>query len=337
MWRFIKFATVTVIAGLLGVFAFAMPADAGAPPINITANVNLRTGPSTSADIITVMPEGSKPTYVCYKFGERVGGEGNLGTELWFKVTYGFATGYYTSYYDDVPLSKQSNITANYYIMECLTDNDITDVYDVVPSTDPETMSRESYDRTVAANWALQNAQAVRTNTFADCTWFVSQALWAGGLDQTSTWNGYGVRRGTILTQPGTNTARIAPELTAYLQERFDVAVVPLTDEVFRDNSVPEAQPGDVIAYNWNSGSTLGSTDEPVSIDEWILGVDHLAFVVSIANGNYPEVSEWGTVAIRESYAKRGWTWSALNNDWLQAVNDTKEVEAVLIHFNLPN
>ncbi|MGD8373410.1 MAG: amidase domain-containing protein [Candidatus Woesebacteria bacterium] len=164
----------------------------------------------------------------------------------------------------------------------------------------------------------------VRGNMFADCTWFVSQALWAGGLHQTSMWNSYLSRQGAVLSQPGTDTARGAPNLVSYLQQRFPVTLVDLRD-VFSTNVVSKARLGDIIAYDWENDGTT----------------DHLAFIVNIAPGQYPEVSEWGTLPIQESYKKRGWTWSDLNGAWLQEVyprkaDGTGGVNARLLHFNLP-
>jgi len=164
----------------------------------------------------------------------------------------------------------------------------------------------------------------VRGNLFADCTWFVSQALWAGGFHQTSWWNSYESRQGSVLSQPGTDIARGSPNLVNYLQQRFPVTVQDLRDK-FSTNAVPLAKPGDIIAYDWENDGQI----------------DHLAFVVDIAPGQYPEVSEWGTLPIQESYSKRGWTWSELSRTWLQQVYPRRSdgkggVTAKLIHFNLP-
>jgi len=149
----------------------------------------------------------------------------------------------------------------------------------------------------------------------------VSQALWAGGLHQTSYWNSYNGRKGgkNPIPQPATVTAMAAPELVRYVQERFDVEVKDLD---FAGNSAPLAQPGDIIAYQWNKR------------DKQPFEPDHLAFVVSIADGNYPEVAEWGTAPLRIPYQKRGWTWSELNGTWLQA--DNPKMVAKLLHFRNP-
>lgn len=202
---------------------------------------------------------------------------------------------------------------------------------DTTITVQPETRVAEPYNRSAAATWALNHAMDVRGNMFADCTWFISQALWAGGLHQTSTWNSYQGRQGAVLSQPGTDTARGAPNLASYLQQRFPVTIIPLNSDRFQNGRVPEAQPGDIIAYIWNVSA--GTALRPQN--NYIESIDHLALVTSITPGQYPEVSEWGTVPVRESYQKRGWTWSDLDHAWLQT--QTPNITAILIHFNLPN
>ena len=85
----------------------------------------------------------------------------------------------------------------------------------------------------------------------------------------------------------------------------------------FSDNRVPQAEIGDFVAYDWEADGHL----------------DHLAFIVAIAPGQYPVVSEWGLTSWgRPSpYQLRGWTWSALSNKWLQAKRP--RVRAMLVHI----
>jgi len=95
-------------------------------------------------------------------------------------------------------------------------------------------------------------------------------------------------------------------------------------------NAVPQAQPGDIIVYSWDGGKTY----------------DHMAFVVDIASGQYPEVSEWGTPDWTtwnylyyevhhpsEGYQKRGWTYSQKNHEWLQT-EYKGQARAYLLHIN---
>jgi hypothetical protein len=64
--------------------------------------------------------------------------------------------------------------------------------------------------------------------------------------------------------------------------------------------------------------------------------IDHLALVVNIAPGQYPEVSEWGTMHPASSYQKRGWTYSAKDKTWLQSLKRNKGIKAWLLHFEVP-
>jgi hypothetical protein len=314
-WRItLRSGIAATVVALLAVAGFAAPAGAANRSINIVSNVNIRPVPDTSQAPLALMPAGSRPQYICY-----VDGQNEDGTTKWFYINWNGVTGYYSSVADDVPLGDQWNIEGFYGITRCGTGADInqTPAQGTDLSVIPEEVSNEPYNRDAAVQWALNNAQAVRGNAFADCTWFVSQALWAGGLHQTSYWNSYESRQGSVLSQPGTDIARGADDLEKYLQRRF-----PITKEgllaAFRTNAVPDARPGDVIVYDWDSDGIF----------------DHLAFVVSIAPGQYPEVAEWGTVPVWEPYQKRGWTYSALHNNWLQ--QDYPGVTAELLHFNLP-
>jgi hypothetical protein len=86
---------------------------------------------------------------------------------------------------------------------------------------------------------------------------------------------------------------------------------------------------GDLILYDWGQGD----------------GISHVAFVVDVASGNYPVVSEMGqfdfgllNAAINKihhvtsPYTSRGWTWSALHKVWLQ--KRYPKMKAYLLHIN---
>ncbi len=170
-----------------------------------------------------------------------------------------------------------------------------------------------TYDRTAAVDWALANAQDPQGSGEL-CTWFVSEALWAGGLPQTSTW------------QQGTYAATYVQGLVNYLAANYPVSWINITGDL-TTNAVPQAEPGDIIVYSWNGNSTL----------------NHMAFVVGIASGDYPEVSEWGQFDFTSHpwykifnpsspYVERGWTWSVMSGEWLQ--QEHPNMTAYLLHFN---
>lgn len=322
--RIVTGAMAVIAASAAGVAVHATPAGDSqrielvantTRTITITSDVRIRPTPDTSQRWLGVMPAGSHPRYICYTDGENV-----QGTTKWFRVAWNGMEGYYSSVADDVPMNRQNNIEGYYGIPRCGTGADINQgsASNATVTVIPEQRVVEPYNRDAAVQWALNNAQAIRGNMFADCTWFVSQGLWAGGLSQTSWWNSYAKRQGAVLSQPGTDIARGAPNLVRYLQERFPISKQVLDDE-FTSNALPIAQPGDIIAYDWTNDGVI----------------DHLAIVVNIAPGDYPEVSEWGTQAVWEPYAKRGWTWSELHHQWLRQNNPN--VTAQLLHFDLPN
>lgn len=164
------------------------------------------------------------------------------------------------------------------------------------------------YNRNASARWALAHAQDSQCAA-ALCTDFASKALNNGGFSQSSTW------------KPGTRAWAYVPDFKSYMLNTYSCTWTDITSK-FATNAVPAAQVGDIIIYDWEGNGSL----------------DHTSFVVNIASGSYPEVSEWGTVDAtrlscrRASYAKRGWTWSANSNKWLQQAYP--KVRAYLLHIN---
>ncbi|SDV00755.1 Putative amidase domain-containing protein [Microlunatus sagamiharensis] len=177
------------------------------------------------------------------------------------------------------------------------------------------------YNRSAAASWALAHAKdAPGLLDASGCTWFVSKALWRGGFPTDQTWTPEGSHRSTVRTTPGSLAAWAAPEFLVYIQSHYDVVATPLD---FGTNSVPEAEVGDFIAYDWEGDGQ----------------VDHLSFITNIASDQYPEVSEWGTgytinrnIPGPASYTKRGWTYSENDHGWFQAVGH-ENIKATLYHF----
>lgn len=175
-------------------------------------------------------------------------------------------------------------------------------------------------DRESVRNWALAHAKDPELFIAPGCTWFVSQALFAGGAPMDDTWTMNGSHSHGLLQ--GSVTAWSADQLVTYLEAHYSVTVVPLTFSP-TTNAVPQAEPGDIIAYKW---------DSPTS------PVNHLSLVTGSAPGDYPLVSEWGVGSIINAgatqYQQRGWTYSANSNQWLQW--SYPNVSAVLLHFNDP-
>lgn len=266
-----------------------------------------RSAPQYQARTGTAASEGTPVDPGCWSRGEAITNPDGYTSDIWVLDTSGL-------YWSEAWLE-----TGSYGIPEGLPEcgTEQTD--------EPDTANREvAYDRNAAVDWARAHAMEMppQYGRIPACTWFVSQALWAGGLPQDGTWNATDARAHSGGTD-GTLTAWAANELTGYLLDTYDTVQVPMS---FTGNAVPEAVVGDVVAYDWDSDGT----------------VDHLAFVTGIAEGQYPEVSEWGVgqwgvPGVVEGlgpagYTSRGWTYSDNHGRWLQ--DDHPDVSASLIHFN---
>jgi hypothetical protein len=191
----------------------------------------------------------------------------------------------------------------------------------------PATQASATYKGNSAASWAIAHAKDPQIAS-TECTWFVSQALWAGGLPQSTQWNATATHSGGILTGtlPGTLTAWVVPDLVSYLEGHFAVTWTSLGN--MSTNAVPEAAIGDIIVYDWHNNGTM----------------DHMAIITRFASGDYPLVSEMGQFDWTgepwdylhhpsSSYAQRGWTWSQGNGEWLET-EFGGSARAYLLHFD---
>lgn len=279
--------------------------DAQSAPIRIVGTggqgVNLRSGPSTSYSILGKIPEGVSPDYHCYAFGQRIGGGPGVGTVLWWRVSYRGRTGYYSSAYDNVPYSWQTDrgLQLHYTLFRCN-----------MPA--PRIVR---YDRGAAVRWALAHAkdpQPAWPNP--SCAWFGSNVLMKGGLPKTNEWTD------AWLPRPP-RAATYTPALVSYLQRAGLAKVISLRSRFAAGkNAVPEARPGDLIVYDWDDDGTY----------------DHTSVVVRISPGSYPDVAEWGTAegpGTRSKYVMRGWTWreKAPKPGWLRRTYP--DVTAILVHI----
>ncbi len=84
-------------------------------PIAVMSAVNIRPGPSTSSGApLTTMPTGTSPGFLCWTTGPVIG-----GVDVWFKVYWSGATGYYASAFDNSSYTTDSQITSKYAIPNC--------------------------------------------------------------------------------------------------------------------------------------------------------------------------------------------------------------------------
>lgn len=288
-------ALVAVV--LTGLLVGASPARAAtfAGTVSGTGGEGLfvRPGPSQDSGApITKLAEGTFVTIDCYRAGQVVAGYWYTG-DTWQHITspvVGWVTDTYLNTGHNGPLPGEPACT-----------------------TTTPTKPNPFYNRTKAKNWALaMGDQPYDHAQAAGCTWFVSRALWNGGFPKSATWTDKG-SHGTLRRLPGTATAWVADKFVAYLRSRFPVANYRLD---FKTSAVPQAQIGDVIAYDWEGDGH----------------VDHVAFVVNIGKNQYPDVAEWGVSGSRRTpYKKRGWSWSELSHNWMSKVYP--KGRATLIHI----
>ena len=169
-------------------------------------------------------------------------------------------------------------------------------------------VNASTYDWRKANFWALSHAQDQQPG-FNGCAWFVSNALWVGGMPKSKTWTDAGGQPSKkVGWLPGTNTARLAEELYNYLKKQPGVKLLQITDRYDpRKTAVPEARPSDVVAYDWDGNGH----------------VDHVSLVVTLAPNSYPVVSEWGSAPDGKvsPYQYRGWSWSQNNGRWQKQVH----------------
>jgi hypothetical protein len=327
-------AVVTMVVALVSVAL----ASAISAPIHISGTagegVYIRPQPNTSQAPVGWMPEGASPDYNCFVWGQNVS-----GVPIWFNVNYNGVTGYYASFYDDSIYHSNEELTAKYGVPLCGS----APAASPPPSSPPPAASppggstggggspiiNAGYNRDGTVAWALMHAKDNQPR-LAMCAWFVSHALWAGGLPMVpGVWSDQGnySRLGG-----GTAAEWQVPNLKDFLFSHYSSTYTNITANL-KTNAVPQAERGDLIFYDWEKNPGEGIT--------------HVAIMVGMAPGNYPEVAEMGQFdfglihgiinrinPINSGYQKRGWTWSQVSRPqvWLQ--DKYPHMKAYLFHFN---
>jgi outer membrane protein assembly factor BamE (lipoprotein component of BamABCDE complex) len=310
---FALLAASTLAAGALGITSATLVSNASAAskPIFTVMNTSetlpdgvwFRSSPHT-ADTDRVTGHGvyknERVQLECYAWGDAVGAYHN---RLWYYVLNVTR-----------PVNKgktnQGYLNAHY-----INDGKAANQVDAgVPQCGAQsTTVNASYNRTVAVNWVLAHARDPQGNGGL-CTWFVSSALWTGGMPKTAGW------------KPGVASATWVGNFVNYFRGNVSATWTDITPNL-KTNAVPQAEAGDIIVYDWNGDHVY----------------DHMSFVDDITSGRYPEVSEMGQFNFkthpwyyvthpRSPYVKRGWTWSAMHHEWLQQVYP--RMRAYLLHIN---
>ena len=168
------------------------------------------------------------------------------------------------------------------------------------------------FDRDAAVAFANLHWDATERIKDKDCTWFVSQALWAGGLPRTDLWTDNNqIPAESYGSNPG-------PSRSAVGADRFKNAVIAAGYATIReiswsDLSAGRAQRGDVIGYDWDNGVANGV-------------LDHLAIVTRIAPSGAPMLNQHSP-----AQRDRLWSWSRTSDNWIQKAKPWSRV--YLIHI----
>jgi hypothetical protein len=178
---------------------------------------------------------------------------------------------------------------------------------------------RGSYSGVQACRWAVANWSKPPRFLDDDCTWFVSQALWAGGMPKDDLWTSaeWDISELAIkslhstkgpFAYPGpSRTAATADLLVNYLVNTNQATRTKIR---WSDNTAGGAKIGDIIAYHWNKvGTGPGEDRYPWTID-------HVSLVTAFS-GTYPLVTQH-----TDAQHDRGWSWSLDANQgkggWIQ-------------------
>ena len=172
----------------------------------------------------------------------------------------------------------------------------------------------DAMDRLETARQAHNLLDAGYTVPWSDCTYYVSSALWLGGLAPTDEWTPKTSDPAKLASQkmlnPGPSKAAAnADDFTKYM-ERTRTAEVKLIK--WSDQTASGAELGDVIAYHWEQGKA----------DH----IDHLAIVTGFTKDHHPTVSQHSPTQ-RDRY----WSWSLEANNWIEFARPGSH--AYLIHF----
>lgn len=151
--------------------------------------------------------------------------------------------------------------------------------------------AQAAINRSAAVSWAVKNYQAKERFPGNDCTWFVSQALWAGGVTKSSSWNG-----------PEDVAAINAQAFTTYVRDK---GLATVKEVRWSDNTAGRAALGDVIAYDWFNKKTGTTRADGI--------IDHLAIVTRLDARGYPSVTQHSLARLN-----RYWSWDPGANNWIE-------------------
>jgi uncharacterized protein YraI len=150
MRRAISTALVALVATGAAIATVAADASAMGAPIQITQNVNMRSGPGSSFSRVGGIYTGQSPDFICWSVGENIN-----GVNVWFDVNANGATGYYASYYDNSSYASDALITSKYGIPQCGTQSATQ-----TPTVNPQPPTVNPQGSTVNPQGSTVNPQA---------------------------------------------------------------------------------------------------------------------------------------------------------------------------------
>lgn len=125
-----------------------------------------------------------------------------------------------------------------------------------------------------AQKWARGNYNSFPIKYGSNCTWFISHALWAGGLSKTGNWTDSSIAIFKLAKKkeiPGPTKAATTAD---YLKnELVDSGMGVIEQVVINTAVIPNAKVGDLIFYDWDpNGKADGAVDHVVMITGFVDG-----------------------------------------------------------------
>lgn len=257
--------SLIVLAAIVSVLLPQAPARADIAGYRVTGTggvgLKVRSDPyDPAAAPITVLADGTAFSAVCAVRGRDV-----YGNTVWHRISAP-AQGWIADYYTTTPGFNQ-----------------------YIPG------EPECYHREEARDWATAHWQDAERYPGQDCTWFASQALWAGRLPRTGAWT----------DQPAPTVPAIRAD--ALKNTLIDSGYAVIREVRWTDVTAGGAQLGDLIAYDW-----AGAPDGVI---------DHLAVVTSLDARGGPSVTQHS--AARKD---RFWSWDPGGNASIEVTHPGSRV-----------
>ena len=297
--------TSLVVVGTLLMPIASAQAVTGYHVVVGSAGLIAHSGPGLGFPQVGSLTNGQPIDISCQTKGTLIGvGLPGTPTDVWDELANGW---YITDYYTSTPGVGGSYTSG---IPQCGSS----------PVPPPAPTPKTIYNRQQAVSWALANVNNPNGSPFfstsstsdgRDCTFFVSSALWAGGLPKSPDWTDKSIDWNKLASHrwiPGaTKDAANADYFKNYVINNH---IATIKEVSWSDNTAGGAQLGDVIGYDWNG--------RPDGI------LDHLVIVTSLNQYGYPSVTQ------HSPSRTRYWSWDPAGN-WIQVTHPGSRV--YLIHI----